>query len=83
MPRGPVSTLSNLGIVGIGGLSHVAVEIAKDLGARPVAITTSPVKADDAGRLGADESILSTNAMAMKKHLNSFDFILNWKDALP
>ena len=43
-----------VGIVGIGGLGHVAVKIAKALGARPFAITTSPGKLNDSRRLGAE-----------------------------
>lgn len=66
-----------VGIVGIGGLGHVAVKIAKALGFRPFAITSSPDKAKDAGRLGAEGAILSTDAKAMKQHVGSFDFILN------
>ncbi|QJW95191.1 Alcohol dehydrogenase [Frigoriglobus tundricola] len=41
-------------VVGIGGLGHVAVKIAKALGARPFAVTSSPGKVKDAQRLGAE-----------------------------
>jgi uncharacterized zinc-type alcohol dehydrogenase-like protein len=40
-------------------------------------ITTSPSKSEDAERLGADEVLVSKNEEDMKKHANSFDFILN------
>ncbi|WP_171476011.1 NAD(P)-dependent alcohol dehydrogenase [Frigoriglobus tundricola] len=66
-----------VGVVGIGGLGHVAVKIARALGARPFAITTSPGKIKDAGRLGAEGAVLSSDAKAMKGHANSFDFILS------
>ena len=66
-----------VGIVGIGGLGHVAIKIAKALGFRPFAITTSPEKVRDAGRLGAEGAIISSDPRAMKNHANSFDFILS------
>lgn len=55
----------NIGIIGIGGLGHLAVKIAKAMGARVTVFTTSQVKADDARRLGADEVVLSTDAGQM------------------
>ncbi len=66
-----------VGVVGLGGLGHMAVKIAHALGAHVVVFTTSPSKKDDALRLGADEIILSRNADEMKKHAGSFDFILD------
>jgi len=57
-----------VGIVGIGGLGHLAIKIAKAMGAQVVVFTTSQAKAEDAKRLGADEVVLSTNAEQMKKH---------------
>jgi alcohol dehydrogenase (NADP+) len=66
-----------VGIVGLGGLGHMGVKIAKALGAHVVVFTTSPNKVDDALRLGADEVVNSKDAEAMKKHLNSFHFILD------
>jgi uncharacterized zinc-type alcohol dehydrogenase-like protein len=66
-----------VGVVGIGGLGHMAVKIARALGAHVVAFTTSPNKKDDALRLGADEVVVSRNANEMQKHAGSFDFILD------
>ena len=66
-----------VGVVGLGGLGHMAVKIAHALGAHVVAFTTSPNKKDDALRLGADEIVISRNADEMKKHAGSFDFILD------
>jgi uncharacterized zinc-type alcohol dehydrogenase-like protein len=66
-----------VGIVGLGGLGHMGVKFAHALGAHVVVFTTSPNKKDDAGRLGADEVVLSRNADEMKKHAGSFDFILD------
>jgi uncharacterized zinc-type alcohol dehydrogenase-like protein len=66
-----------VGIVGIGGLGHMGLKLAKALGAHVVAFTTSPDKIDAAKALGADEVVVSKNEHKMKLHANSFDFILN------
>src|SRR5438105_6776424 len=66
-----------VGVVGLGGLGHMAVKFAHALGAHVVVFTTSPSKKEDALRLGADEVVLSRNADEMKKHTGSFDFILD------
>jgi alcohol dehydrogenase (NADP+) len=66
-----------VGVVGLGGLGHMAVKFADALGAHVVVFTTSPSKKDDAMRLGADEVVVSKNANEMEKHAGSFDFILD------
>ena len=58
-------------------LSDVGLKFAKAFGARVALFTTSPHKAADAVRLGADEVIVSTDNAAMEKHAGSFDFILD------
>src|SRR5947208_7998340 len=64
-------------VVGLGGLGHMAVELAHALGAHVGVLTTSPGKKEDALRLGADEVVVSRNADEMKKQTGSFDFILD------
>jgi alcohol dehydrogenase (NADP+) len=66
-----------VGVVGLGGLGHMGVKLAKGFGARVVVFTTSSNKVEDALRLGADEVVNSKNEDEMKKHLNSFHFILD------
>ena len=66
-----------VGVVGLGGLGHMAVKFAHALGAHVVVFTTSPNKKEDALRLGADEVVVSRNANEMQKHTGSFDFILD------
>lgn len=66
-----------VGIVGLGGLGHMGVKLAKAFGAHVVVFTHSPDKVKDALRLGADEVVYSRNADEMKKHENSFHFILD------
>lgn len=64
-------------IVGLGGLGHMGVKLAKAMGAEVTMITTSPGKVADAQRLGADRVIISRNKEEMKANRNTFDFILN------
>lgn len=66
-----------VGIVGLGGLGHMAVKFARAFGAHVVVFTTSPNKTADALRLGAHEVIVSKNADEMAKHAGTFDFILD------
>lgn len=72
-----VSNGHKVGIVGIGGLGHLAVKFAHAMGAQVIEFTTTPEKQKDASRLGAQETVLSTNSSEMNKHIHSFDFILN------
>jgi len=72
-----VSSGKKAGVVGLGGLGHMAVKFAHAFGAHVVVFTTSPNKKEDALRLGADEVVVSRNADEMKKHAGTFDFILD------
>ena len=66
-----------VGIVGLGGLGHMALKFAHSFGAHTVQFTTNLRKREDALKLGADDVVLSTDANAMKNHTNSFDFIID------
>jgi len=66
-----------VGIVGLGGLGHLALNFAHSFGAHVVQFTTNLRKKDDAIKLGADEVVLSTDPDAMKAHTKSFDLILD------
>lgn len=68
---------SKVGVVGLGGLGHIAVKIAHALGAHVVVFTTSEGKVNEAKRLGADNVVLSKNEDEMKAFTNSLDFIIN------
>lgn len=70
-----------VGIVGLGGLGHMGLKFAHAFGAHTVLFTTSPSKAEDAKRLGADEVVISKDANQMAKQANSFDFILDTASA--
>jgi len=66
-----------VGVVGLGGLGHMAVKFAHAFGARVVVFTTSPGKQAAAEKLGADEVVVSRNAAEMQKQAGSFDFVLD------
>lgn len=66
-----------VGIVGIGGLGHMGIKIAKAMGAHVVAFTTSESKFAEAKRLGADEVVLSKDAEQMAAYQGKLHFILD------
>jgi alcohol dehydrogenase (NADP+) len=66
-----------VGVVGLGGLGHMGVKLARAIGAHVVMFTTSPNKAADAVKLGAHEVVVSTDRTAMAAQKSRFDFILN------
>ena len=66
-----------VGVIGLGGLGHMGVKFAHAFGAETVMITTSPNKAEDAKRLGADSVLISKDEAQMKEHKSTFDFLLN------
>lgn len=66
-----------VGILGIGGLGHLAIKIAKAMGAEVVVFTTSPSKVADAKRLGADAAVLSKDKDQMKKYFRKMDIIID------
>jgi uncharacterized zinc-type alcohol dehydrogenase-like protein len=77
MRRWRVSPGQRVGVVGLGGLGHMAIQIAAALGARVSLFTTSPSKLEDAKKLGASDVIVSKDADAMAKEANTFDFIID------
>lgn len=66
-----------VGIVGIGGLGHMAVKLARALGAHVVGFTTSESKRDAILTLGAHEVVLTSSESAMEGQEGSFDLILD------
>jgi alcohol dehydrogenase (NADP+) len=66
-----------VGVVGLGGLGHMGVKLAKAFGAHVVVFTTSANKVQDALRLGADEVVNSKNEAEMKKQAGNFHFVLD------
>ena len=66
-----------VGVVGLGGLGHMAVKLARAMGAEVTLFTTSPGKAEDARRLGAHDVVVSRDAGAMEHLTGTLDLILD------
>lgn len=72
-----VGTGHKVGILGLGGLGHMAVKFAVSFGAEVTMLSTSPSKEQDARRLGAHKFALTTDAEQLKGLANYFDFIID------
>jgi len=68
---------SNVAVVGLGGLGHMALKLAKALGANVTLLSRSPGKENDARRLGADKVVISTDAKQMSAVRGRFDLIID------
>lgn len=66
-----------VGVVGLGGLGHIAVKLAASMGAEVTMLSRSAEKEKDAGELGAHHFALTTDQGTMKKMANSFNFIID------
>ncbi|WP_259015581.1 NAD(P)-dependent alcohol dehydrogenase [Emticicia fluvialis] len=66
-----------VGVVGIGGLGHMAVKLAKAMGAEVIVFTTSTTKIEDAKRLGADDVVLSKDKAQMARYRSKLHFVLD------
>jgi len=66
-----------VGVVALGGLGHMAVKLAKAMGAHVVLFTSSPKKIEDGKRLGADEVVVSSDQSQLEKYSNRFDLIID------
>lgn len=66
-----------VGVIGLGGLGHMAVKIAKALGATVTVFSTSPAKIADAVALGADHVVISTDPEAMAGAKHSLNAIID------
>lgn len=68
---------SRVAVIGLGGLGHMALKLAKTLGAEVTLFTRSPDKEQDARQLGADNIILSTDSEQMNTVASHFDLIID------
>jgi uncharacterized zinc-type alcohol dehydrogenase-like protein len=68
---------SRVGVVGMGGLGHMAIKLAVGLGAHVTVISTSPNKEADARELGAHDFLVSKDDDAMSGAGSSFDLIID------
>ena len=77
LKRAGVGKGSKVGVVGLGGLGHMAVKLAHAMGAHVTVFTTSANKIKAAKDLGASDVVLSTDEAAMQALTNQYDFILD------
>lgn len=68
---------SKVAVVGLGGLGHMAIRLAKGLGASVTLFSRTPDKIADAKELGADEVVISTDDSQMKAVAGKFDLIID------
>ncbi len=76
-----VQPTDRVGVIGIGGLGHLAVQFLAKWGCEVTAFTSSPDKADEAKRMGAHQVVSSRDDEAMAKVAGAYDFILNTTNA--
>ncbi|MCU7618207.1 NAD(P)-dependent alcohol dehydrogenase [Chryseobacterium sp. PBS4-4] len=72
-----VGPTSKVAVVGLGGLGHMAIKLAKGLGAEVTLFSRTPGKTDDAKELGADHVVISTDDEQMKSVSGKFDVIID------
>jgi uncharacterized zinc-type alcohol dehydrogenase-like protein len=76
-----VNPSSRVGIVGIGGLGHLAIQFARVFGAEVTAFSTSAAKEEEARALGAHRFVNSRESKALKEVAGTLDFILSTVNA--
>lgn len=72
-----VTEKSKVAVIGLGGLGHMAIKLAKGLGAHVTLLSRSKDKQKDAAALGADEFVLSNDEAQMEKVKGKFDVIID------
>ncbi|MDR6922026.1 NAD(P)-dependent alcohol dehydrogenase [Chryseobacterium sp. 2987] len=68
---------SKVAVVGLGGLGHMAIKLAKGLGAEVTLFSRTPGKTEDAKQLGADHVVISTDDSQMDAVKGKFDLIID------
>jgi uncharacterized zinc-type alcohol dehydrogenase-like protein len=76
-----INPSSRVGVVGIGGLGHLAIQFARVFGAQVTAISTTLAKEEEARSLGAHHFVNSRESKSMKEVAGSLDFILSTVNA--
>jgi len=75
--RFKVGTGQRVGVVGLGGLGHMAVKLANSMGAEVTVFSTSPTKQPDAIALGAQKFVVTKNVEDLAPVAGKFDFIID------
>lgn len=68
---------SKVAVIGLGGLGHMAIKLAKGLGAEVTLFSRTPSKSEDAKNLGADHVVISTDDAQMASVQRKFDLIID------
>ena len=76
-----INPTSRVGVVGIGGLGHLAIQFARVFGAEVTAFSTSAAKEEEARALGAHHFVNTRESKAMKEVAGTHDFILTTANA--
>jgi uncharacterized zinc-type alcohol dehydrogenase-like protein len=76
-----INPSSRVGVIGIGGLGHIAIQFARVFGAEVTAFSTSAAKEDEARALGAHSFVNTRETRSLKKVSGSLDFILSTVNA--
>jgi alcohol/geraniol dehydrogenase (NADP+) len=76
-----VNPSSRVGVIGIGGLGHLAIQFARVFGAEVTAFSTSPAKEEESHGLGAHHFVNTRESRTLKDLAGSFDLILNTANA--
>ena len=77
LKRYGIASGKKVGVLGLGGLGHLAIKMASAMGADTVMLTSSESKAADAEKLGANQVVLTSDREQLKEHSSSFDLIIN------
>ena len=77
MRRYGVRPHHHVGVIGIGGLGHLALQFAHAMGCEVTAFSTNPEKKDDAAAFGADHFVMSRDPSQMRNAAQTLDFILS------
>lgn len=72
-----VESGQRVGVIGLGGLGHMALKLAKAHGADVTVFTTTPAKVADAKKMGARDAVLWNDEKAMKKYMGTFDLMIS------
>jgi len=72
-----IAVTSRVGVIGIGGLGHIAIKILHAMGVEVVAFSSTPDKKQSILDMGADEVVNSRDPEALKKQAGRFDLILS------
>jgi uncharacterized zinc-type alcohol dehydrogenase-like protein len=75
--RYDVDPTMRMGVIGIGGLGHLALQFASAFGCEVTAFSTTAEKEDEAKSFGAHRFVCSTDSAAMKSAANSLDFMIS------